>query len=219
MKVARDAKRACRTRLRHGAHGSQGRLRRRHRLSRKISRKAAPYRNPDFRRRQGQGHPSRRARLLACSAAIRRSWRRAPRPRSTRTQRKRDRRNLRRRHARAAIFRRRHDRVPLRERRVLFHRNEHAHPGRASGDGNDHRRRSRLSSRSRSPPARRCRCGRRNLSSTATPSNAASTPSIPRPSGPRPARIALLSSAGRRRRARRFARSIRATRSRPITIR
>ena len=46
---------------------SQGRLRRRRRLSRKISGEAAPYRNPGARRRQGQSHPSRRARLLAAA--------------------------------------------------------------------------------------------------------------------------------------------------------
>ena len=39
------------------------------------------------------------------------------------------------------LSRRRHRRVPLRGRRVLFHRDEHPHPGRASGDRDDHRHR------------------------------------------------------------------------------
>ena len=37
--------------------------------------------------------------------------------------------------------RRRHVRVPVRGRRVLLHRDEHAHPGRAPGDRDDHRHR------------------------------------------------------------------------------
>src|ERR1044071_2168387 len=36
---------------------------------------------------------------------------------------------------------RRHLRVPVRGRRILLHRDEHAHPGRAPGDRDDHRRR------------------------------------------------------------------------------
>ena len=38
---------------------------------------------------------------------------------------------------------RRHARVPVPGRRVLLHRDEHAHPGRASGDRADHRHRPR----------------------------------------------------------------------------
>ncbi len=50
------------------------------------------------------------------------------------------------------LFGRRHHRVPVRERRLLLHRDEHPHSGRASGDGDDHRHRPRATSRSRSPP-------------------------------------------------------------------
>ena len=50
-----------------GRQRGQGRVRRRHRLSRKISRQSAPHRIPDLRRRQWQGDPSRRARLLAAA--------------------------------------------------------------------------------------------------------------------------------------------------------
>ena len=66
MKVARTpddlpvALATARTRSRRG-------LRRRRRLHREISRKAAPYRDPGVRRRRRQGHPSRRARLLAAA--------------------------------------------------------------------------------------------------------------------------------------------------------
>ena len=48
-------------------HRGQGRFRRRRRLYREISGKAAPYRNPGARRRPRQRHPSRRARLLAAA--------------------------------------------------------------------------------------------------------------------------------------------------------
>ena len=46
---------------------AQGRLRRRHRLSREIPRPSPPYRGAGARRRPGQRHPSRRARLLAAT--------------------------------------------------------------------------------------------------------------------------------------------------------
>ena len=49
------------------ARGSQGRVRRRRGLSGEISGAAAPHRNPGAGRRQGQRHPSRRARLLAAT--------------------------------------------------------------------------------------------------------------------------------------------------------
>ena len=49
--------------------------------------------------------------------------------------------------------RRRHVRVPVRERRVLLHRDEHARPGRAPGDRADHRHRH----RARADPHRRRR--------------------------------------------------------------
>ena len=52
---------------RHRARGGESRVRRRHDLSGKISRAAAPHRNPGSRRRQGPRHPSRRARLLAAT--------------------------------------------------------------------------------------------------------------------------------------------------------
>ena len=54
--------------------------------------------------------------------------------------------------------RRRHARISLRRRRrrLLFHRDEHPHPGRASGDRDDHRHRSRARDDPASPAASRC---------------------------------------------------------------
>ena len=89
---------------------------------------------------------------------------------------------------RDGLSRRRHDRIPLRERRILLHRDEHPAAGRASGDRDDQRGRS----GARADPRRQwpgpVGARRRRSSFTATPSNAASTPRTPRPSRPRPAR-------------------------------
>ena len=129
-----------RHRLRDRARRGEGRVRRRRGLSREISRAAAPHRDPGARRRQGQRHPSRRARLLAAAPPPEGPGG-EPLPRAQRRRAREDRRDRRRGDARAEISRRRHRRVPLRERRVLFHRDEHAHPGRASGHRDDHRHR------------------------------------------------------------------------------
>ena len=145
-------------------------------------------------------------------------WEESPSPALNDAQRIGDRRDLLAGHARHAIRRRRHDRVSLRERRILFHRDEHAHSGRASGDGGDHRRRSRL----RTDPRR----GRL----AAVAATGRHVVLRPRHRMPRQRRAPhdlpalarahrLLPSARRRRRARRIRRSIRAIRSRPITIR
>ena len=58
--------------------------------------------------------------------------------------------------AQARLPQRRHDRVPLRGRRVLLHRDEHAPAGRAPGDRDGHAASTWCASRSASPPARRC---------------------------------------------------------------
>ena len=78
-----------------------------------------------------------------CSAATRRSGKKRNSPALNEEERAQDRRDLRRRHADLGYSGRRHDRVPLRERRVLFHRDEHPPAGRASGHRSDHRHRSR----------------------------------------------------------------------------
>ena len=125
-----------------------------------------------------------------------------------------------RRHARAQearLSRRRHDRVPLRGRRVLFHRDEHAPAGRASGHRGDHRHRHRARA---DPHRRRRRAGNGPeaiSSSRATPSNAASMPRTRSPSSPRPALITQFHAPGGLGRALRFARSMPAIASRPIT--
>ena len=123
-----------------------------------------------------------------CSGATRSSGRRRPRPRSTRASATRIGETVAKAMRELALSRRRHRRVPLRGRRVLFHRDEHAPPGRAPGHRDDHRARP----RHRADPDRRRRAAvahaRRTCASTATPSSAASTPRTRTPSGPRPAR-------------------------------
>jgi acetyl-CoA carboxylase, biotin carboxylase subunit len=120
--------------------------------SRSIS-EAAPHRDPGARRRQGA--PSISASATArCSAATRRSGRR-PSPALNAAERERIGEICRQGHARARLFRRRHHRVPLRGRRVLLHRDEHAPAGRASGDRGDHRHRP----RQRADPRRLGRAG------------------------------------------------------------
>ena len=87
------------------------------------------------------------------------------------------------------LSRRRHVRVPVRGRRVLLHRDEHARAGRAPGDRDDHRHRHRAGA----DPRRRGREAARSASATscsaATRSSAASTPRTRTPSRPRPGRI------------------------------
>ena len=68
MKVAHNAEELAR-RDRHRQGRGEGGVRRRRGLSRKISAKAAPHRNPGARRRPGPRDPSRRARLLAAAPA------------------------------------------------------------------------------------------------------------------------------------------------------
>ena len=93
-------------------------------------------------------------------------------------------RNLREGDGRHGLSRRGHDRVPVGERRVLLHRDEHPPAGRTPGDRDDHRHRS----GARTDPHRRGQgpVGQagRDRASTATRSNAASTPRTPSPSRP-----------------------------------
>ena len=133
---------------------------------------------------KGRRDPPRRARLLAPApppegargSALTRSHAEGARAHG------RDRRKA---MARHGLSRRRHDRVPLRGRRILLHRDEHPAPGRASGDRDDQRHRP----RARADPSRVGRgpsaAARSRSTSTATRSNAGSTPRTPRPSRPR----------------------------------
>ena len=110
--------------------------------SRNISREAAPHRGPGVRRRQGQRHLSGRARLLAAAPPPEGAGRgtlASPQRRGAQE----DRHDSRQGDAEAPLPRRRHGRVPLRGRPVLLHRDEHAPAGRAPGDRDDHRARSR----------------------------------------------------------------------------
>ena len=111
-----------------------------------------------------------------CSAATRRCWRRRPRPPSTPRQRKKIGTTVAKAMQKLKLPRRRHGRVPLRGRRVLLHRDEHAPAGRASGDRDDHRHRP----RHRADPHRLRRAAVAHAGgrapSRATPSSAASTP-------------------------------------------
>ena len=110
----------------------------------------------------------------------------APAPGISEEQRARDRQGLRRSLHAHRLPRRRHVRVPVRERPLLLHRNEHPHPGRASGHRNGHRHRPGPRAAAASPPARSCRSGSPTSSCAATRSNAGSTPRIRTPSCPQP---------------------------------
>ena len=116
-----------------------------------------------------------------------------------------DRRHLRQGDAGHAVSRRRHHRISVRGRRVLFHRNEHAHPGRASGDRDDHRYRS----GARANPHCRRRRSARTQDDIVLIGHAiecrinAENPTTFRPS---PGSIQQYHSAGRARRAHRFSR-------------
>ena len=87
-------------------------------------------------------------------------WEEGPSPALNAGARDTDRRDGRQGHARDQLSRRRHRRIPVRGRQVLFHRDEHAHPGRASGHRDDHRHRPGAASRSASPPAANCTSGK-----------------------------------------------------------
>ena len=183
----------------------------------KYLQQSAPYRNPGARRRPGPSDSPRRARLFA-AAAPSESLGGRPVARPERPAARGDRRHRRARDGRARLYRRRHGRVPLRGRPVLFHRNEHPHPGRASGHRDDHRHR----------PGQRADQDRRRVAADHRAGGRAHPgrgDRMPRQRRTRPHLHALarpnhlFSSARRPRRARRIRRPIRATSSRPITIR
>ena len=156
--------------------------------------------------------------IVRCSGATRRCWKKAPRRRSTRPARQ-DRRDLRQRDARHEISRRRHRRISVRGRRVLFHRNEHPHPGRASGHRDDHRHRPRAGADPRRRRRRSAVHGRTRCVSTAMRSNAASTPKIRSTFRPSPGKILQYHPPGGLGVRDQFRRLSGLRRSRPITTR
>ena len=154
----------------------QGGVRRRPGAARAADRPAAPCRGAGVRRPARQRRAPVRARLHAA----------APAPEDHRggagtRPRARDARGAgpgrHRCGAGRRLRERRHGRVPARPGgRLLLHRDEHAAPGRASGDRGDHRPGPGRVAAARSPPASRCRCGRRRSRAAATPSRRGSTP-------------------------------------------
>ena len=120
--------------------------------------------------------------------------------------------------ARDFLSRRRHRRIPLRGRPVLFHRDEHAHPGRASGDRDDHRHRPDLRADPRRRRPRAHAQAEATSAFTATPSSAASMPRTRCPSAPRPAKSCTITRPAASACAS-IAPSIRATPSRRFTTR
>ncbi len=141
MKVADAADELAQRHLQRQDRGEGG-VRRRRGLSRKISRQAAPHRDPGARRRRGPRDSSRRARLFAAAPPSEGLGGR-PLARAQRGAARGDRRHRRARDGRTRLCRRRDDRIPLRGRRILLHRDEYAHPGRASRHRDDHRHRPR----------------------------------------------------------------------------
>ncbi len=143
---ARHARRAHRGGAAAGgradAHRGAGGVRQPGRLHGEVPQQPAPHRDPGARRRaQERGLPVR-ARLLDAAAASE-DHRGSARAGRQRARADADRRALRGRVPQARLPRRGHVRVPLRERRVLLHRDEHARAGRAPGDRADHRHRHR----------------------------------------------------------------------------
>ena len=107
-----------------------------------IPAEPAPHRNPDPGRQAQERRLPGRARLLDAAPAPEGDRGSAGARHPAQADRE-DRRPLRRRLQAHRLPRRRHLRVPLRERRVLFHRDEHPGAGGAPGHRADHRRRHR----------------------------------------------------------------------------
>ena len=110
----------------------------------------------------------------------------APAPRDQPARARAHRRALRRGVPQDRLRGRGHVRVPVRERRVLFHRDEHAHAGRAPGDRDDHRHRHRADADPHRGRREAAVQAARRRSCAGTRSNAASTPRTRTRFTPRP---------------------------------
>ncbi len=138
---ARGAQRGLAAQLhRHHPGGGARGLRQRPGVHGEVPRAAAAHRVPGAGRRPRQRHPPGRARLLH-AAPPPEGDRGSARARHQRTAAADHGRALRRGLPRGGLSQRRHAGVPLSGRRVLLHRDEHAHPGRASGHRARHRHR------------------------------------------------------------------------------
>ena len=145
----------------------------------KFLEQSAPHRDPGAGRRAQERRVPVRARLLDAAPAPE-DHRGGAGARRQRARADAHRRALRRRLPQDRLSRRRHVRVPVRGRRVLLHRDEHARPGRASGDRAHHRHRHRAGA---DPHRRRPEAAlppARHRAAAATRSNAGSTPRIRR---------------------------------------
>ena len=127
---------------RHYGHQGRGarRVRQRRGVHGEVSRATTSHRIPGTCGRSGQRRTSWRTRLLDAATAPE-SHRGSAGSRHHRGTTTTDRRAMRQCLPRNWLSQRRHLRIPIRKRRVLFHRNEHAPAGRAPGHRNDHRRR------------------------------------------------------------------------------
>ena len=177
-----------------------------------VPRAAAAHRVPGPRRQPRQRRPPRRARLLD-AAPPPEGDRGGAGPGHHRASSAVDGRALRRGLPRGGLPQRRHARVPLPGRRVLLHRDEHPHPGRAPGDRDGHRHRPGQGAAADRRRRARCPTRRATCRSAATPSSAASTPRTRKTFMPSPGPIRLWHAARRARHPRRQPRLLRLQRA------
>ena len=127
-----------------------------------VSREPASRRDPGAGRQLQERGVARRARLLDAASSSEGDRGSAGAGHSA-PSRGPHRRSLRRGLSQDRLSRRGHLRVPVREQRVLLHRDEHAHPGRASGHRTDHRHRPRAGADSISRPASELRVRQKDI--------------------------------------------------------